>query len=42
MHASFTDVGSKLDNYMIGMISYIGYQMQMLNMPRKSQMLKEL
>lgn len=42
MHASFTEVGDKLDNYMIGIIAYLGYQITMINMPDKSLMLEGL
>lgn len=42
MHGSFTKVGDKLDNYMIGIVAYLGYQISMKNIPNKSNMLEGL
>ena len=42
MHKSFTQVGAKLDNYMIGVIAYLGYQISMQDMPNKSVLLDGL
>jgi len=33
MHQSFTSVGNKSDNFMIGAVAYLGFRMQVQNMP---------
>lgn len=42
MHQSFTSVGNKSDNFMIGAVAYLGFRMQVQNMPNQNKMLQYL
>lgn len=42
MHQSYTYVGARFDNLMISIISYLGHQMIVQNMPYHSNMLTQL
>lgn len=42
LHQSYTYVGSRYDNLMIAVLSYLGHQMMVENLPNKSPMLVEL
>jgi len=42
MHQSFTSVGNKSDNFMIGAVAYLGFRMQVQNMPNQNMMLQYL
>ena len=42
MHQSYTYVGARFDNLMISIISYLGHQQMIDNLPYKSNMIKEL
>ena len=42
MHQTYTFVGARFDNLMISMISYLGHQIMVQNLPTKSAMLTDL
>jgi len=42
MHQSFTSVGVKYDNFMIGAVAYYGHRIIVQNMPNKNNMLQYL
>lgn len=42
MHETYTFVGARFDNLMISIISYLGHQMMVQNLPVKSPMITEL
>ena len=42
MHQTYTFVGARFDNLMISIISYLGHQMMVQNLPVKSPMITEL
>lgn len=42
MHQSYTYVGARFDNLMISIISYLGHQMIVQNLPYQSNMITQL